>query len=73
MSETGRVAKVRLTPEQLAKLQGGETLQIRLPKGVALLRISLREGDIFQQFDELFDRFWGDWGKLWDRVMRHRK
>jgi len=72
MSETGRVAKVKLTPDQLAKLQQGDTLQIRLPQNVALLRISLRTGDVFQQFDELFDRFWGDWGKLWDRVI-HRK
>jgi len=68
-----RVARVKLTPRQLARLQEGRTFLIRLPKDVAILRLSITSGDIFQQFDERFDRFWGDWGKLWDRVMRHRK
>jgi len=57
----GRVAKVKLTPEQLLHLQSGVPLNIRLPKDVALLRISLYDGDIFAKFDRFFDKFRDIW------------
>jgi hypothetical protein len=65
----GRVAKVRLTLEQLLRLQDGLTLNIRLPKDVALLRISLYDGDIFARFDRFFEKF----GILWDDFWKPRK
>lgn len=63
----GRVARVKLTSEQLARLQAGRTLLIRLPKDVSILRLSTVDGDIFEQFSRRTEKFWKEIGEAWNR------
>ena len=62
----GRTAKVKLSPQQIIQLQEGKTIKVRLPKDVALLQISLVDGDTWNEF-------WSEWDKFFagfDRLMK---
>jgi hypothetical protein len=64
----GRIAKVRLDPAQLRLLQDGYSLSVRLPKDVALLRISTKDGDIFAKFDRFMNRFCKIWDDFFEQI-----
>jgi hypothetical protein len=68
---TGRIARVKLTMNQLARLQAGGRVSVRLPKDVALLRLTLKEPGYdaaFAELSDLFDQFWKDWGRIWKKL-----
>jgi hypothetical protein len=64
----GRVARVKLDPAQLLLLKDGYTLSVRLPKDVALLQISTKDGDIFAKFERFFDRFFKIWDDFFEQI-----
>jgi hypothetical protein len=49
-----KVAKARISPEMLERLNNGETVTINLPPDVCQLRLSLHDGEK-DMFDEIFD------------------
>ena len=67
----GKIAQVQLTPDQLLRLQTGGRVSIRLPKEVALLRLTVKESSYdaaFAELSDLFDQFWKDWGRIWKKL-----
>ena len=64
----GRIANVRLSPEQVTQLQEGRTVKVRLPKDVALLQISLVDGERLAEFWSEFDRFFAGLDKLMKKL-----
>jgi hypothetical protein len=49
-----KVAKARITPEMLARLNNGETVTVNIPPDVCQLRLSLHDGEK-DLFDEVID------------------
>jgi len=49
-----KVAKARITPEMLDRLNQGETITVNIPADVCQLRLSLHDGEK-DMFDELFN------------------
>lgn len=49
-----KVAKARITPEMLDRLNRGETVTVNIPPDVCQLRLSTRDGEK-DMFDEIFD------------------
>jgi hypothetical protein len=64
----GRVAQIKLSEEQLARLHAGGRITVRLPKNVAQLRISAQEGHVFREINTLLDKFWKDFDRLWKKL-----
>jgi hypothetical protein len=50
-----KVAKARITPEMLDRLNRGETVTVNIPPDVCQLRLSTRDGEK-DMFDDVFDR-----------------
>jgi hypothetical protein len=68
----GRIAKVKISDEQLSTLQAGGTVKVRLPKDVALLQISLVNGDPFAQVWSAFDKVWKEFDEVFKRFRFHK-
>jgi hypothetical protein len=49
-----KVAKARITPEMMERLNNGETVTVNIPPDVCQLRLSTRDGEK-DMFDEIFD------------------
>jgi hypothetical protein len=49
-----KVAKARITPEMLERLNKGETITVNIPPDVCQLRLSLHDGEK-DMFDEIID------------------
>lgn len=49
-----KVAKARITPEMLERLNNGETITVNIPPDVCQLRLSSRDGEK-DMFDDIFD------------------
>lgn len=64
----GRVAAVKLSPTQLAQLQAGRTVKVRLPKDVSILQISLIDGEQFAEFWSEFDKFFAGFDRLMKKL-----
>jgi hypothetical protein len=64
----GRTAQVKLTEEQLNNLLAGGHVSVRLPKDVALLRLSLKEGDVFEQVWAGFDKIWKEFDAMFRKL-----
>jgi hypothetical protein len=68
----GRIAQVKLTEDQLNKLLAGGRVSVRLPKDVALLRLSLKEGDVFEQVWAGFDKVWKEFDEMFRKLPWHK-
>lgn len=49
-----KVAKARITPEMMERLNRGETITVNIPPDVCQLRLSTRDGEK-DMFDEIID------------------
>ena len=49
-----KVAKARITPDMLDRLNRGETITVNIPPDVCQLRLSLHDGEK-DLFDDIFD------------------
>ena len=59
-----RIAKARLTPAAIERLNRGETVTVNIPPGVSQLQLPTKDGDVFAIFDGLFrDLFRGIFGR----------
>lgn len=68
----GRTARVRISPETLARLQAGEIVTVRLRPNTSELKLSLLDGDSFEFDWKAFDKIFEDFGKLF-KSFRLRK
>jgi hypothetical protein len=65
-----KVAKARITPEMLDRLNRGETVTVNIPPDVCQLRLSTHDGEK-DMFDEIIDGLFRNlFRKL--RIQNHR-